>query len=177
MPGCGALRAPSRSATSGPRIPWAARRGSSDCPCVNSGFGIRTLGKSTALSPSPHSRHVPGANDFCSYLLWKIGKPRGTCPLAHPPAACLPSGGRICSLHVQLHPSLQPPMLVQDRVHPFSQCPQGRLPGLRREKGCQKGRDPVLAFQEQLHSGVPDISLAFFRLLYRGDRIGTLLKS
>lgn len=51
-----------------------------------------------------------GQRTSALFLLWEMGKPRGMCPLAHPPAACLPSAGESVSVHVQL---LHPPFSLQ----------------------------------------------------------------
>ena len=67
--------------------------------------------------------------------------------VSHYPTLWLPVSllaGESVSLHVQPPPSLQPPLVVQDRLDPFSQCPWGKASWpLTPESGVGRGRTGV----------------------------------
>lgn len=77
------------------------------------------------------------------------GEGAGCVPTSPPTGGPAPFWPETLPLQVQFPPSRKPLVALQDRVPPFGQCPQGRLAGLDTDRGCRKGRDPAVAFQER----------------------------
>lgn len=100
-----------------------------------------------------HNHHVPwaeGVSTPCSGR-WEIPQSVPTVP----PSGCLSPSGRRVSLRVQPPPSLQPPLVVQDRWTPLANTLGERFLGLRCPKRRQKGRS--LTLQGAGAPGIPDL--------------------